>query len=161
MKEFTRATRAKGRRVQDVFEKKARTPRGILPSSLIGFAIAAFCGLLISFALALIIYKTSDPTKFVIPSAFTALYISSFIGGAAATGLNKGSALLCGLCVGVFSLAASLALSLPVPAMHSSGYKLTEALALRAVLVVCALFCAFVGASRKPRQQKRKKHNKR
>ena len=161
MKELTRSTRAKGRRVQDVFEKSSRMPRGILPSSLIGFAIAITCGLLLAFIWALIIYKTSDPTKLVIPSAFTALYISAFAGGVASTRLNNGSALLCGLCVGAFMLMASLALSLPITGALSSGYKLTEALALRSAIMVCSLIGAFTGVSRKPRQPKRKKHNKR
>ena len=161
MKENSRLHHAGGRRVQDVLGKRRIVPRGILPSAAAGGITAIICALALSLVIASVLYKTTDPTKHLVPWAFSALYVSALFGGYAAARLNKGSALLCGACTGVILLTASLLVSLPLSHSMPSDYDVAAALSLRAALIACSLIGSFIGVSRKIDSSKSRKHKKR
>lgn len=142
----------------DAFIKK-----GILPCSLMGALVAVLTAVLLAFVLAAILYKTADPARYVTPTAFSALYVSALLGGFTATRLNKGSALLCGLAVGVLLVALAFVASLPVGNKLSSDYGITLSVALRAAVIGCALMGAFIGAAKSfdTKNKKKKQHIKR
>lgn len=140
----------------------AYVPQGIIPCSLFGCAAATALAVLLTIIMAAVIYKTADPAHYVVPSAFSALYISAFIGGIATTRLNGGSALLCGLLCGAVFMILGLLLSLFIPSTISADYGIVGGLSLRLFIIVCSVFGAFIGTTKKKsKNNKRKNHNKR
>ena len=137
------------------------SPRGIIPCAVIGSFIALVGVVIITFVISAILYQTEDPTKYIMPAAFSSLYISSLFGGFTASKLNKGSALLCGIGVGVILLLLTFVISLVIPNEHSSDYGVLESLSLRAALAICPVLGAFIGVSGASKSKKRKNHKKR
>lgn len=137
-------------------------PKGILPCSVIGAAISVAFTILLVFIMAAILYRTADPASYVVPAAFSVLYISALVGGFFASKTNGGSALLCGLFTGAILLALMFIISLLVSNELSSDYGIIENISLRAVLIVCAILGAFIGTAKQhSKSQKRKNHKKR
>ena len=141
---------------------KSFSPKGIFPCSAVGAAIAVLTAILLTFAVSAILYSTADPTRFIAPAALSVLYISALAGGFAAARFNRGSALLCGLLVGVMMLAFAFTVSLPISKNLSSDYGVLSAIGLRAAVIACALIGAFIGVTKNSTSvKKRKNHKKR
>ena len=135
-------------------------PKGILPCSAIGVAASVICVILLGFIMAAIIYRTSDPTSYIVPAAFSALYISSLIGGFFSSKLNGGSALLCGLLTGAMLLVVMFLISLPVSNDLSADLGIIENISLRAAIMVCTILGAFIGVTKQRSKSKKRKTNK-
>ena len=135
---------------------KASVPRGILSSSLRGLAAALILGLVLLIAISAIVYTTDDPTRFVIPAAFTVLYISFFGGGLIAARSNRGSALLCGGLTSLMLLALLFVASLFVSPSLSADFGIPMSLGLRGIAMVVSLIGAFLGAGEKKSKKKKK-----
>lgn len=147
---------------RDINSIRAFAPKGILLCSAIGVGISAIMALLLGFIMTSVIYKTADPASYIVPAAFSALYISALGGGFFASKLNGGSALLCGLLTGAMLLAIAFIISLSINNELSSGYGIIENISLRAALIVCTVIGAFIGTTKQnPQSKKRKKHKKR
>lgn len=147
---------------RDVNSIRNFAPKGIVPCSAIGVGVSVIMAILLGFISAALIYKTADPASYIVPTAFSVLYISALIGGFFASKLNGGSALLCGLLSGALLLAFAFIISLPISSSLSSGYKIIEGLSLRAAVIVCTIIGAFIGTSKQnSKSKKRKNHKKR
>ena len=141
---------------------KSFTPKGLLPCSAVGAAIAVLCALLLTFAVSAILYSTSDPSRLITPAAFSVLYISALAGGFAAARFNRGSALLCGLLVGAMLVVFGFTVSLPISRSLSSDYGIPVEIGLRVAVIVCSLIGAFIGVTKNTTNvKKRKIHKKR
>ena len=135
-------------------------PKGFFRCSLLGAAIAMALGTVLAVVVAFALYQAADPTRYITPAALSVLYISSLLGGFAATRLNLGSALLCGLTTGALLLAVSFIISLAISPSMSSEYNIINAIALRAAVLVCSIIGAFIGVSKKKHDKKRRKNYK-
>ena len=137
-------------------------PKGIIPCSLAGTVIAIVLAVLINFIMAAVIYKTADPARYIVPAAFTSLYIAAFTGGGSASRLNGGSALLCGMLCGSIFIATGFMLSLFIQNGASDEYGIIGGLSLRVAIIFCSVFGAFIGTTKKiSKNKKRKNHKKR
>ena len=131
--------------------------RGFLRCSVIGAISSIGIALILGVIASLILFKTKDPLKLIVPSALSVLYISTLLGGYIASRINKCSAMLTGLLSSLFVLLFLLFISLFIPASHSSGYGILSSISLRLALVVSSLVGAFIGISNKKSAKKRKK----
>lgn len=147
---------------RDVNRIGSSIPKGILPCSAIGTVLSIAFTLLLGFIMAAILYRTADPARYIVPTAFSVLYISALIGGFFASKVNGGSALLCGLLTGAMLLALTFIISLLVSSELSSDYGIIENISLRAALIVCTILGAFIGITKQhSKKQKKKNHKKR
>lgn len=147
---------------RDIGARTSYVPKGIIPCSLAGCGIAFALAILLAFIMAAVIYRTADPARYVAPAAFSALYISAFIGGVSASSLNRGSALLCGGLCGIMLLVLAFLLSLFIGSEAAAEYSLIEGILLRSAVIVCSVFGAFIGTTKKiSKNKKRKNHKKR
>lgn len=135
---------------------KSTAPRGLLSSSLRGFAVAVLCGIALLFVAALAVYSFADPNRYITPTALSVLFISSLLGGFAAAKINRGSALLCGLITASFFLAALFLLSLFMDTSLSAGYNLALSLGLRGIAIGTSVLGAYIGVSNKKKKTKRR-----
>ena len=139
-----------------------KAPKGIIPCSVAGALVSIILLLIMAVVLSYLLSKTADPIRYVTPTAFSALYLSALIGGFVATGLNKCSALLCGICVGSMLAAFGFLVSLAVDSSLASGMTLTNSILLRLVIIVCSTIGAYIGVIKKTPDRKRyNKHKKR
>lgn len=135
------------------------TPRGVLCCSALGAAASLVCGILLGLVMALVLYRTADPARYVTPAALSVLYVSALLGGTIAYRANKRSALLCGAISGAILLAIMLLVSLPF-GIGSSDHGIISALTLRALVIAASVVGAFMGAI-EPSKKKRKNYKKR
>lgn len=140
----------------------SRAPKGLIPCSLTGVTVAVGAMLLLSLALSAVVYSTSDPSAYVTPVAFTVLYISALAGGFTASRLNRHSAVLCGVTVGMVLLVIMFVFSLAVKSSLGADYGVEGEIGLRAAVIVCSLMGAFIGVMKNTNTNKNiKKHKKR
>ena len=131
---------------------------GFLRCSAIGAAFSIGIALFLGVIASLILFKTNDPLKFIVPSALSILYISTLLGGYISSRINKRSPILCGLLSSLFVLVFSLLVSLFVPVSLSSGYDIFSAIGSRLAVIVSSLVGAFIGTNyNKSRNSKKKR----
>ena len=135
---------------------KSTGPRGILACSLRGLAVALLCCVALLFMISAAVYSTADPNRFVMPAAFSALYISALLGGFTSARLNRGSVLLCGLLTALLLLGVLFVLSLLMNASLSAERGLASALGLRGIAVGISILGACIGVSNKKKKPKRR-----
>ncbi len=125
-----------------------KIPKGVLSCSLVGVAVAVVLAVILSLLLAFVLLQTADPTAYVTPTALSVLYVSAFIGGFSASLINRGSAVLCGVTVGLAILALDYLLSFTLSGNMSADYGLLGYAALRIAIPVCSLIGAFIGVTK-------------
>jgi len=136
---------------------RSSAPRGILSSSLRGLAASLIFGILLLIATSAIVYATDDPTRFVLPTALTVLYISSFLGGLVSARSNRGSALLCGGLTSLMLLSLLFAASLCVSPALSADFGLPMSFGLRGIAMAASLVGAFLGVGEKKSKKRKNK----
>lgn len=127
----------------------------------------SFWGLLItialSFALLLagtaVAFLTDDPTAFVDPVGYVALFMSAFFGGFASAKLNKRAPYLTSALAGAGFVILSMLVSFTLPHSLASGSSIWLRLALHALSLLTFFIGAFASkkASAPQRKPKRKK----
>ena len=132
-----------------------KAPKGFLRCSAIGALVAVASLLILAFLMSYVLYMTDDPGRYVAPTAYCVLYISSFIGGYFAVKLNRVSALLCGITIGAVLAVLTFLLSLTLNHTLSSDYGIVGSLTLRMAIIVCAVIGAYIGTIKKENNKKR------
>ena len=154
--------RAVHRRSADNGLFKSGFPKGIVHCCAVGLLFSVILGVFLALVMSWIICETDDPARYVTPTALIALYVPAFFGGFAAAVLNKKSALLCGLGVGVMLVALMFIASLLISNTLSGENGVISAVALRMAVLVSSILGAFVGITKKSSRKKcAKKHKKR
>lgn len=133
---------------------------GFLRCSVLGAISSLGIAILLGVVVSIILFKTSDPLKFIVPSALSILYISTMLGGYIASRINKRSPIICGLLSSLFVLLFSLLVSLFVPVSHSSGYDIFSAIGLRLAVIVSSVVGAFIGTNYNKSKNTKKKRKR-
>jgi putative membrane protein (TIGR04086 family) len=151
----THSSQSQGRSHTKAFTAgiKSAAPRGLLPSCIRGLAAALLC---LAIALPLtagIVYSLSDPNRFVIPAALTALYVGCFFGGLIGARYNRGAPLVCGVLVSGMLLLVLFAASLILDPSLSADRPLSLSVGLRGIAVIMAILGALMGTKEKKRKK--------
>ena len=128
--------------------------------SAIGFGVSVGLAVLLCLLLTAILIGADDPAALAAPTAFSILYVSAFVGGAVASCLKRGSAVLCGLAVGLAILLLTFLLSFTADSSLASDYGFTEAALLRTAIPACSLLGA-VAIKKQPTPNRQKNYKKR
>lgn len=124
---------------------------------------ASFWGLLITVGISLalmlsgtgIAFMTDDPTAFVDPIGYVALFTSAFFGGFACCKLNRSSSYLTSALTGAYFVILSMLLSFAIPHEFSSKMDIFLRLGLHMLTFVTFLVGCF--ASQKAGEPKKRK----
>lgn len=135
---------------------KSKAPRGVLSSSLRGLSVALLVGFCLLMVASVAIYSLADPNRYVSSASLSVLLISALFGGFAATRINGGSALLCGLLTAALLLAVTFLLSLPLSTSLSADRPISLSVGLRGIAIGASVLGALIGAKEKKKKKKRR-----
>ena len=121
--------------------------------SLLGAIRCCTCGLLISLAVAIIIFSIlavyaltrPDPEGFLLPIASFLCYPCAILGGFLSCKLYRGSPVLCGVIFALMNLLLSVILYPILPSTGASQITAPWFFALRGLLIVCCAVGSFLG----------------
>ncbi len=122
--------------------------------SLVTAIRACTCGLLVSFAAAVLmlsilaVYALTrpDPEGFLLPIASFLCYPSAIFGGFMSCKLYRGSPVLCGVIFALMNIVVSMVLYPLLPSTDAGSLSTFWFFALRGLLVLCCAVGSFLGA---------------
>ena len=122
--------------------------------SLVTAIRACTCGLLVSFAVAVLmlsilaVYALTrpDPEGFLLPIASFLCYPSAIFGGFMSCKLYRGSPVLCGVIFALMNIVVSMVLYPLLPSTDAGSLSTFWFFALRGLLVLCCAVGSFLGA---------------
>lgn len=124
-------------KTENVFDK-------ILNSSLLGLAVTIGISLTLLLGGTAAVFLTDDPTAFVDPLGFVALFLSTFLGGFCCSKINKRSPYLTSVICGALFVILSMLLSFALPHSLASGENIWSRLAIHALSLACFPLGAFI-----------------
>ncbi len=136
--------------------------------SLITAIRACVCGLLVSFAAAVImlsvlaVYALSrpDPEGFLLPIASFLCFPSAIFGGFMSCKLYRGSPVLCGVIFALMNIVVSMALYPILPSTDAGSTSALGFFALRGLLILCCAVGSFLGTKSFAGSGKRRRRRK-
>ena len=142
--------------------KKSKGNLSTLDRALVGSAWSLLATLVISAVLLLISTALtmlySDPTALADVVGYVCLYASAFLGGFAASKIEKGVPYLTSIFCGLFFVLLSMLTSIALPHTLASGMNIITRLALHALSLALFPIGAFASVkANKPRRYKKKK----
>lgn len=133
---------------------RARHSEGENDVSLITAIRACVCGLLVSFAAAIIMLSIlaafalsrPDPEGFLLPIASFLCFPSAILGGFMSCRLYRGSPVLCGVIFALMNIVISMVLYPILPSTNEGSTSALSFFALRGLLILCCAVGSFLGA---------------
>lgn len=137
---------------------KAPAKQGILFATIRGVLASVILFLLLLAIATVVLYRCADPTRWVMPTSLTVLYVCCFFGGLIGAKQNRGGALLCGVTVSSLFLLLLFIASLLLNPTLSAEHSLPLSFGLRGIGIALAIPGAFLGTGEK--KNKKKNHKK-
>ena len=129
----------------------------VLRGSAFGLLFFILTGLLLLTAVSLVAYSTHDPNSLISPLSLAALLPAMFAGGFVTTKKVGSSPALCGFVCGTLITLSTIAASLALHVLSSSGYSLWQSALLHGIAIVFCLLGSFAGNYKtKPNPKKRR-----
>ena len=155
----SKSIKNQGRAGRKKLTETIKTParHGILHATLSGAAFSLASCLILLFVSSFVLYRCSDPSRYVTPTALCVLYFSCFFGGLTGAKSNhRQGALLCGVAVSSLLYLVLFAISLLLTPTLSQEYGLPLSIGIRGIGMGVAILGALMGSRNKNTNKKRK-----
>ena len=148
------AKQRKRKTASTVSKKDERSILSATKNSLKGSLLGLLLSVILLFAISVILLQTQDPCAYGSALSYSMLILCAFVSGLAATKINRGDSMLCGMISGAIFFVFIFIVSLFLGPSESIGTGVS--IALRTAAIPASIAGACLGEKRKkPRRNKR------